>query len=274
MSLRRARHTPLVQIVPDLLHLYIPMEPALADDEVCNIELWIKRADGTTLPFSCDKPAPCCGAKRCNTGRCGCGRRDARWLLRYPAHDYQDGHIGFRFDTNLHRLPAGLYTAEIRDCGKACHRFEIEAPCCRQFGGSAETRLYHGECGDPDGFRDDVDPVFAAWYNYKTTTSRPIGPDDTLLRVALPTRPEAWEAPFPELVVSDGVAEEAMQVTFANGTTLGVKRTERNRFFEGACVRFVWTDANLEAAGYKNPNLIGCEDIFCCGTMPCDEGCD
>lgn len=269
MTIRREKLSPLIHLEPNLLHTYIPMWPE--PDCLANIEVWIKRANGESLPFSCDQDTPCCGKPRkkdCwgSTKSCGCSCKDNRWLLRYPAYDYQDGSVGFRWDNNIHQLPPGRYVAEIRDCGKVCHLFGIVSPGCRQIGGLAENQLWTGECGDADGDREGVEPVFGPWYNYKTTLTQALEPNDVLLRVKRAPNKEAWTAPFPELVVSDGVNESEAKVLFVNGTTIGVGREDSHKFLAGACVRFMWTPNNLADAGYDNPNFIGYEDLYDCGS--------
>lgn len=269
MTLRRQKPNFTLLLEQGVIHTYIGVEPEPAN--LCDVEVWIRRADGAALPYECTQPTPCCGQKRtrCDTGGCGCGHKNSRWLLRYPAYDYVDGRVGFRWDCNLHNLPPGRYRAEVRFCGCVCAQFEIVSPHCYEVagGGNVETLLYEGDCGPADGARSDVDPVFIGWYNYKTETTAALEPLDVLLEVDYSIKEEHWDdRPLPELVVSDGVITEHMKVLFVSGTIIGVGRTEQNRFLPGACVRFLWTDANLEAAGYDNPNFIGYDDLFDCGT--------
>lgn len=265
MSIRRERLAPRIEIEPGLIHSYIPMQPE--PENLCDVEVWIKRLDGKDLRFECVQETPCCGRPRkdCTTRGCGCGRNRGRWLLRYPAFDYRDGHVGFRWDCNIHNLPGGRYRAEIRVCGRPCHSFELEAPCCPQFGGTAENQIYQGECGPADGAHEGTSNVFRYWLNYKTTTVEPFDTLDQILRVALAPVQGAWDGPFPELVVSDGVNEERMQVTWVNNKSIGVKASGDIRFMTGACVRFMWTPNNLEAAGWKNPKFIEYGDLYDCG---------
>lgn len=269
MSIRRQKPAFTLHLEQDLIHTYIGVEPEPAD--LSQVEVWIKRADGAVLPYECSQPTPCCGQRRdrCNTGGCGCGHKNARWLLRYPAFDYQDGRVGFRWDCNLHNLPPGRYKAEIRFCGRVCAQFEIVSPRCYDVagGGAVENLLYQGDCPAAEGARDDVGDVFVGWYNYKTETTATIEPLDVLMEVDLPPAAAVWnKKPFPELEITDGVVTEVAKVLFVNGPVIGLGRTDKNRFVTGACVRFAWTPNNLDAAGYDNPNLIGYDDLWDCGT--------
>lgn len=265
----------LIELVPGLLQVSLPVDPEPGDLDA--LELWIKRADNDTLPFVCDRPAPCCGGPRRNTGRCGCWGRNSRWLLRYPAFNYQDGKLQFRLDNNVHHLPAGSYTAEVRDCGKACYQFELYVPGCRAIGAAEATGDVYtldGECPDAGTVRDDVDDTFKAWLNFRSVTLGELAPDGVYIQLESEPNPAPAEgSTLPELVITDGVAEEWLQLKWVNGTFMGVIRASTNRFLAGSCVRFDWTPNNLEASGYKNPNFIECEDVWCCGTMDCDEGC-
>lgn len=265
MTIRRERLGPSIEIEKDLLHSYIHMlpEPQCPTD----VEVWIKRLDGADLQFSCVQDTPCCGQPRksCSTRGCGCGRNRGRWLLRYPGYDYRDDRIGFRWDCNLHQLPAGRYLAEVRVCGKPCHHFEMVSHCCPEFGGEAESQFYAGDCGPADGARDDVDGTFDAWLNYKTELREPLARTDIIMRVKAAPPQAAWDGTLPELVVYDGVNEVRLQVKWVNGSSIGVENPKGIPFVAGACVRFMWTPNNLAAAGYKNPNFIGYEDLYDCG---------
>lgn len=274
MSRRQDKHL-LIQVIPNLLQISLPMDPEPGD--LCQIELWLRRARSDNLPFICDRPAPCCGAPRINTARCACGQPDSRWLLRYPASDYGDGNIVFRLDANLHRLPPGEYLAEVRDCGKAIYQFEVEVPSARSVGAAgAEIALFTGDgtCPDAGVARDDADNTFSSWFGYQSTLHGAMSRATTVIAVVdMPAAPADGDQ-LPELVVSDGVSEERVTVTWVNRQFLGIARgLTPVAFAPGACIRFAWTPNNLEASGYKNPNFIECSDIWCCGTMDCDEDC-
>jgi hypothetical protein len=82
------------------------------------INVYIKRADGTHLGED--------DMRKCNP-----------WFLCYPAADYDAGHIGFRWDEDLHGMCPGRYIAEIRDGCTPCARFELVVPECEhQVGGT------------------------------------------------------------------------------------------------------------------------------------------
>ncbi|MFV0512498.1 MAG: hypothetical protein ACK5MY_02510 [Jhaorihella sp.] len=274
MTIRRQRRTPVIHIVPDLIHTYIGIVPT---PTVCDgVEIWIKRADGAALEFECTQPTPCCGQKRnrCDTGGCGCGSRQARYLLRYPAYDVKGEKVGFRWDDNLHALPPGRYTAEVRMCDRVCHEFEFISPDCREVGGegTVENLLYQGGgCPLPDGQRDDTGGTFTLWHNYAGKLIMPTRESSMTLEVDPPPFKETRDLEVqPQLILTDGVIEEVVDVRYVNGHVVGVERGGENAWPVGTCIRFAWTPDNLERAGYDNPNLISYGDLFECD----DEGCD
>lgn len=114
-TLRAQRFLPIVHVTCETAHTYIPMTPEPKD--LTEVDVHIKRMDGTELG---ENDGACC----------------APWLLRYPAHDYRRGSIGFRWDGELHKLPPGQYIAEIQiDC-VPCHRFTLLVTKPR-FGGTS-----------------------------------------------------------------------------------------------------------------------------------------
>lgn len=117
MSMREHKAGPKIAVTPTLAHTYIPFSPQPPD--LTEVDVHIKRADGSVLGET--------------------GPRCAPWLLRYLAHDYDRGYIGFRWDPELHALEPGLYIAEIQvDC-VPCHRFTLAVPYCPQIGGAAKN---------------------------------------------------------------------------------------------------------------------------------------
>ena len=116
---------PVVEITPRLAHTYIPMvEP----DDLSKVTVEIRRL-GETCEHEDVTP---------RNVRHHAHRHEP--LLTYPAHDWKNGHIGFRWDTALHALPFGRYEATILVGCEVVHRYEMFVSSAPPVGSTAQNK--------------------------------------------------------------------------------------------------------------------------------------
>lgn len=118
---------PGIVVSPDLAHSYIPLQPEPLALSAVTVEIFPRqdrRVDEEDI-----NP---------RNVRCAGPRRDP--LLTYPAHDWANGYIGFRWDTALHALPPGRYEAIIYVRQTPVHVFEIIVPAGPSVGRVAENK--------------------------------------------------------------------------------------------------------------------------------------